>query len=139
MTGEKEDVRIVRTGPKQVSVLADKVSVDWLDAQKITVNGKALAALLKKMQDKIDTLTEIIENQPKENKCTCTNGSPATGDACKKDGASLCQSCKTGFALNEAKTQCKVAGERVCVEISRIKHFRCPCIKDARQHSYGRK
>ena len=104
-------MRIVRTGAKQVSVLADKVSVDWLDAQKITVNGKELANLLKTMQDKIDKLTATIEKIQKTKKCTCTNGLPVPGYACPEDGAKLCQSCKAGFALNAEKTECKVTGE----------------------------
>ena len=39
-------------------------------------------------------------------KCTCTNGTPTSGADCPKDGASRCQGCKDGFALNADKTAC---------------------------------
>ena len=45
-TGEDEDVKLVRTGPKELSVLTGNVNVNALSAKKIAVDGVDLTKLL---------------------------------------------------------------------------------------------
>ena len=74
--GKKGDVKIVRTGPKQASVVADKVDMPWLNAEKITaksinLGGSDLLNLIKTMQAKINALTATVEKLTAK---TCLKG-----------------------------------------------------------------
>merc|ERR1711907_642377 len=40
------------------------------------------------------------------NTCNCANGTPKTGAACTANGASMCESCASGFSLNAQQTGC---------------------------------
>ena len=44
LEGLKDDVKFARTAPKQLSLMADKFNVQWLDAEKLTMKGKPLSS-----------------------------------------------------------------------------------------------
>merc|ERR1719181_2053586 len=76
--GEKHDVKIVRTGAKEISVIGDTLVAPTIDAEKIKVDGSDLFEIIKKMQAQIDFLTAAV----KKNTIECHYGYKVEGGKC---------------------------------------------------------
>ena len=97
--GKNQDVKIVRTGTKQVSVVADKVNVQWLNAQKLTSGGDDLVSLIKQMQGKMKQMqVEIDALKAKVGSGTATTKGPNKGP--NKPGQPQISACKITEGLS---------------------------------------
>ena len=43
---------------------------------------------------------KVVEGGPSP-ECTCDNGTPSTGTSCPSGGGNYCQSCITGYKINQ--------------------------------------